>query len=123
MGWLGQRYAGQIFWGRLMKALQRLVVAGHWAVFLGTAFTWATVFYMLATDESRTLERLIDDFFKHWEGHVVLWGGLVIFAFVTTVSITLTNSRVYIDAANVTDSNDPIVVSNIAGAIASVLAP
>ena len=33
------------------------------------------------------------------------------------------NSGVYIEAANVTDSNDPIVVSNIAGTIASVLAP
>mgnify|MGYP004406967775 CR=1 FL=1 len=33
------------------------------------------------------------------------------------------NIRVYIDAANVTDSNDPIVVIKIVGAIESVLTP
>ena len=55
--------------------------------------------------------------------HKLFHGKIPCFAFVAIVSITLTNSRVYIDAANVTDSNDPIVVSNIAGAIASVLAP
>ena len=69
-----------------MKALQRLVITGHWVVFLYTAVCWGSMFYRLATDESFTLDSFIDGlFFDEALLHLFLWGGLVGFASVLWV--------------------------------------
>ena len=71
-----------------MKALQRLLVASHWSVFVFTAYCWLTVFYRLATKSHITLGRLFDDlFFDEPHLHLLLWGSLAIFLFIDWIVI------------------------------------
>jgi hypothetical protein len=69
-----------------MKALQRLLVASHWSVFVFTAYCWLAVFYRLATKSHITFGRFFDDlFFDEPQIHLLLWGGLAIFLFIDWV--------------------------------------
>jgi hypothetical protein len=58
-----------------VKALQRLLVASHWSVFVFTAYCWLAVFYRLATKSHITFGRFFDDlFFDEPQIHLLLWG-------------------------------------------------
>ena len=69
-----------------MKALQRLLVASHWSVFVFTVYCWLFVVYQIATKSYFTFGRLFDDlFFDEPQLHLLLWGILAIFLFLDLV--------------------------------------
>ena len=72
-----------------MMAVQRLWLMIHWVVFLVTAWIWVASLYRLATVETVTVVKFIDDafFFDHGPlPPLLLWGGLVGFLFIEWVA-------------------------------------
>ena len=69
-----------------MKALQRLLVASHWSVFVFTVYCWLFVVYQIANKSYFTFGRLFDDlFFDEPHLHLLLWNGLAIFLFIDRI--------------------------------------
>ena len=67
------------------KMSSSTVVGGHPLVRISQhRFSWVSTPYRVATEDHLTLDSLVDDlFFEEPTSHLLLWGGLAIFASLT----------------------------------------